>query len=296
MKKVIVAVSGGPDSMYLLYKLNKSKFIDPVVAHVNYNFRPESKLETEMVVKFCKDNNIKVHTLNVDKEILNKYSHLSNKQQLAREIRYDFFKELAEKYETKEVYIAHHKDDFIETAIMKEGRSKELPFYGIEKLSEYKGLTIKRPLLNLYKDDILDKLNKKNIPYMVDKSNLDTKYERNRIRINLSKKSKKEKNKIFKYYKGINKSNESYKSLIDQVWKEFRNSEYDRRFFNSLTDDLKVQMMFKYLTYSSQYIKINKNKVEGAIEFVETKKGKEYRLMENVFLTIKDSKIKIYNK
>jgi hypothetical protein len=54
--------------------------------------------------------------------------------------------------------------------------------------------------------------------------------------------------------------------------------------------------MIKLLIKDTEYIKINKNKVNGCLEFIKTKKGKEYRLMDNIFLIVKDSRIKIYNK
>jgi tRNA(Ile)-lysidine synthase len=135
---------------------------------------------------------------------------------MAREIRYDFFVEIANKINAETIYIAHHKDDFIETAIMQEKRSSELPFYGIETNVKFKGLIIKRPLLKEYKDDILVKLENKKIPFLIDQSNFSNKYERNRIRINLSKKTFKEKKKIYKHFQMINKSNESSRNEIQK--------------------------------------------------------------------------------
>jgi tRNA(Ile)-lysidine synthase len=131
-----------------------------VVAHVNYNFREESKKETQLVREFCDKNNIEKYVLEVDQSILDKYSQYSNKQQMAREIRYDFYKEVANKVMSNEVYIAHHKDDFIETAIMQEEKSKDLPFYGIEKKTAIDNIVVKRPLLKMYKDEILEKAKK----------------------------------------------------------------------------------------------------------------------------------------
>jgi tRNA(Ile)-lysidine synthase len=146
-KKVVVGVSGGPDSMYLLYKLYKKNRVTPVVAHVNYNFREESVKETELVRNFCKQNNIELYVLEVTEELLKEYAQYNNKQQMARIIRYDFYKDVANKVKAKDIYLAHHKDDFIETAIMQEEKSKDLPFYGIDKVKTYEGFTIKRPLL-----------------------------------------------------------------------------------------------------------------------------------------------------
>ena len=69
-------------------------------------------------------------------EVKEKYSHISNKQSMARRIRYDFYKQIANELEITKVFLGHHKDDFIETAIMQESRSNDLPFYGIEKINK----------------------------------------------------------------------------------------------------------------------------------------------------------------
>ena len=295
-KKVIVAVSGGPDSMYLLFKLYKKRKVTPIVAHVNYNFREESVNETRMVIDFCKANKIKVHVLEVTPEVKEKYKHFANKQHMAREVRYDFFMKVADRYETKDIYVAHHKDDFIETAIMQEGRSKDLPFYGIEKKSNYKGYQIIRPLLGEWKSDLISELDKKKIPYMHDQSNFTDAYERNRIRMNLSSKSPKEKNKIYKHFKMLNKSNETIKKVIEYSYDEWTKSNFDRKVLLKYDEKTQEQLLFKFLIYSEPFIKINLNKIKGALEFIKIHKGKEYRLMENIVLVVKDSKIKIYNK
>jgi len=296
MEKVIVGVSGGPDSMYLLYKLYNKKTVTPIVAHVNYNFRPESVKETELVRKFCDKNNIELYVLEVNDKVKRKYKHFSNKQQMAREIRYDFYIEVANKVNARYLYLGHHKDDFIETAIMQESRSTELPFYGIEEKSQYQNLLVRRPLLKMFKDDILKECKKKNIPYLHDSSNFTEEYERNRIRLNLAKKSKKDKKKIYKHFKMINKSREGLKKEILYRWIEFANTNFDKKYFLSLNEVLQFQLMLKMLIASPYYIKINKNKVNGAIEYIKTLKGSGYRLMDNIFLVVKDSKIKIYTK
>ena len=295
-KKVIVAVSGGPDSMYLLYKLYKKRKVTPIVAHVNYNFRPESVEETSMVIDFCKANDIYINVLDVTPEVINEYKHFTNKQHMAREIRYDFFMKVADKHDTKEIYIGHHKDDFIETAIMQEGRSQDLPFYGIEYESNFKGYEIIRPLLGMWKADIESELNKKKIPYMHDQSNFSDAYERNRIRKNLASKSIKEKKKIYKHYKMLNQANETMKQIVDYSYKDWEKSNFDRKTLLQYDERTQEQLLFRFLIYSEPFIKINMNKIKGALEFIKIHKGKEYRLMESIVLVVKDSKIKIYNK
>ncbi len=148
MKNKIIAVSGGPDSMYLLYKMIK-KYSNKklVVAHVNYNFRKESIKEEKMVFDYCRNKNIKIEVLNVKENVLLKYNDIKNKQKKARKIRYDFFENIAKKYNTNIIYVAHHKDDFIETAIMQEKRSNDYSFYGLKKNNKLSKINVKRILL-----------------------------------------------------------------------------------------------------------------------------------------------------
>lgn len=83
-KKMLLGVSGGPDSMFLL-NLLKNKNI--IVAHVNYNKRETSKVDEEIVVDFCKKNNIKYFVLN-----LKKHNEQGNFQNIARIQRYEFLR------------------------------------------------------------------------------------------------------------------------------------------------------------------------------------------------------------
>lgn len=171
-----------------------------------------------MVLDFCRRHNIKVKILNVDKDVLAKYDSFKNKQSMARHIRYDFFMELVKEFNSKVIYMGHHKNDFIETAIMQEKRSTELLFYGIKKSSNYKGLTIKRPQMNIYKDRILHNATRKNIPFMIDQSNFDPKYERNALRIRLSQKSNKELEKLYKHFRDINRSRQVLDRKVNKAF------------------------------------------------------------------------------
>ena len=89
-KKMLLGVSGGPDSMFLL-NLLKNKNI--IVAHVNYNKRETSKVDEEIVVDFCKKNNIKYFVLN-----LKKHNEQGNFQNIARIQRYEFFKKIYDEF------------------------------------------------------------------------------------------------------------------------------------------------------------------------------------------------------
>jgi len=294
--KVIVAVSGGPDSMYLLVKL-MDKNLELVVAHVNYNLRKQSINEEKYLREFCKENNIKIYVKNIVDDDWKKYSYLKNKQSIAREIRYSFFQEVSKKNNIDTIYIGHHKDDFIETAIMQSNKSEDYFFYGIKEKSKYKNLIIKRPLLNIYKNEIIKKLDEKKIKYFLDETNYKPIYERNRIRKTLSSKTSLEKNKMFLDYQEINKSKSSFYNKSEKLYCEFSKKNYSWDYYNSLDIIYKKSIIYKLLIESKNRININKNKLDSIIVFLEKKNPqKKYRLMKNIFITVKSSNIIILSK
>ncbi|MCR4581719.1 MAG: tRNA lysidine(34) synthetase TilS, partial [Bacilli bacterium] len=145
---IIVACSGGPDSMFLLHVL-KQKGYSVICAHVNHNLRPESKEEYEYVESYCKDNNIifegtELHDL-----------PKVNTELKAREKRYEFFKSLIKKYKAKYLFTAHHGDDLTETILLRIVRGSTLNGYaGFNIITDKKDYKIIRPLVYLTKDEI----------------------------------------------------------------------------------------------------------------------------------------------
>ena len=71
---------------------------------------------------------------------------------------------------------------------------------------------------------------------------------------------------------------------------------FNRRKLLSFDREIQKHLLYRYLTEANEYIKMSMKKVESALDFLGSYKGKEYKLMENVFLAVKDSKIKIYTK
>lgn len=296
--KALVAVSGGPDSIYLLDKLYSLKKYDLKVAHVNYHLRPESNDEQQYVKEFCGQRKIDLFIKDVSNNDWETVSFLKNKQSEAREIRYKFFLDIMNKKNIKKLFVAQHRDDFIETAIMQERKSKDYLFYGIQDKLVYKDSIVYRPLLNLYKNEIIEKLNKKNIKFMIDASNEKLIYDRNIIRKKLSTKTTKQKEEIYKYYNSLNKSRELLRKRVKKVYKDFKESLYSVSFFRQVDFDLKKYIVYELLINSERRIKINSSKIEGVIDFIEKYNGqnKSYRLMENVFLEIKKDKIILSHK
>ena len=109
---LVVATSGGPDSMALLHLLKNNNY-KVICAHVNHNLRKVSDEEDIFVENYCKENNIIFEGMKIDSYKNNKFTEAE-----AREKRYNFFETLLKKYKSKLLLTAHHGDDLIETILI----------------------------------------------------------------------------------------------------------------------------------------------------------------------------------
>lgn len=177
---VVVGVSGGPDSMALLYILNDFKEdigFKLVCAHVNHNKRIESEQEKIDLEKYCKKNNIIFEYLKITKW------GDDNFHNEARSVRYNFFESLIENYGAKYLMTAHQGDDLIETILMRIVRGSTLKGYsGFSSIVDKGTYKIVRPLISVTKDQIMEFNHKNNIEYATDQSNNEDHYTRNRYR------------------------------------------------------------------------------------------------------------------
>lgn len=160
------------------------------VAHMNYHMREESNIEEERLFAFCNENNIIFHSKSV---FFDKKS--GNFQAWARRTRYQFFESVVIERHLDFVLTAHHLDDVFETYLMQKELNKNLFHYGIKEDSLISSIRVLRPLLTYSKKDLLDIVNKGNIPFSIDKSNLESKYKRNyyrnKVLVNMSEDDKK---------------------------------------------------------------------------------------------------------
>jgi len=180
---VIVGVSGGPDSVFLLHlliKIQKKHPFQIIVAHVNHKLRGrESDADETFVRELCKK-----HKLPLEIAILPGIKK-GNTEEIARDFRYKFFEKLLKKHHASFIITAHHADDNIETVLMNLARGSFVR--GLKGMDFTGGVhrDILRPLLHLSKEDILKYLKKNRLTYRIDKSNADQKLSRNFIRHNI---------------------------------------------------------------------------------------------------------------
>ncbi len=178
---VLVAVSGGVDSMVLLSLMVRAGY-ETAVAHCNFALRgEESDQDEEMVRRETEKLGITFHNRRFDTRAEMERTG-DSVQVAARRLRYAWFEELCREYGYIGVAIAHHADDSIETFFINLFRGTGLK--GLTGISIVNGRVV-RPLLFASRREILDYAAANKIPYREDSSNRSTKYLRNKIRLGL---------------------------------------------------------------------------------------------------------------
>lgn len=177
-KKVIVACSGGADSIFLLHMLDLLGF-ECIVAHCNFHLRGEESNRDEYFVRnFCNVRNL---SLTVKSFATTEYAQ-ENKlsiEMAARELRYNWFEQIRQEYNADAIAVAHHSDDSIETILLNLLRGTGLK--GICGIRPKNGYVV-RPLLCVNRNEIEDYLHTQGIEYITDSTNLENEYTRNKIR------------------------------------------------------------------------------------------------------------------
>ena len=211
---IVVATSGGPDSMALLYLVSSLKEklnLKVICAHVNHKLRKESDDEEVMVKNFCDEKGLIFEILTIDN-----YND-DNFHNDARTKRYDFFEKCVKKHHALHLLTAHHGDDLMETILMRLVRGSSFRGYaGFGLKNDRVGYTILRPLIFYTKDEILSFVLENEIPYAIDKSNEKDIYTRNRFRKYILPSLKKEDINVHEKFYKFSKMIEMYDNYISK--------------------------------------------------------------------------------
>ena len=180
---VIVSLSGGVDSMIILailLKLRREKEFDIHTCSINYNLRQESYHEMVFLDKYCQNYNIKNQVEHLEgtyntgvgqRAIANNDIAGGRKvfEETSREIRYNSYKKIINKFKCKGVMVGHHKDDIIENIFTNSMKGHDIMNIEVmKKNSNINNVNIYRPLLDFPKSDIYDLAHKYDIPYFLD--------------------------------------------------------------------------------------------------------------------------------
>ena len=227
--KIIVGLSGGPDSISLinvLDEIRKDKTtgleFGIIAAHINHNIREEAKSDEDYVVKYCKEKNIEVYVLSID---INKKAKEEKKgtEETGRNARYEFFEQILIKTKANKIATAHTANDNAETVLMNIIRgSGTSGLKGIRPIRDDKFI---RPLIETTREEIEEYCKKNNLNPRIDKTNFENDYTRNKTRNILIPLIKEQFNPniimtINRLSDIINEENEYLEKLTKQKYKE----------------------------------------------------------------------------
>lgn len=268
--KIVLGVSGGPDSLAMLTILNEirnEKLIDFTifVAHINHMIRDEANEEEEFVRKICEKNKIEFYSKRLD---IHEFAN-NNKigtEEAGRKVRYEFFNEVLKNTDSNKIAVAHNKKDRAETMILNLLRGS-----GINGLKgiEPKKNNIIRPIIEIDRAEIESYCEKNNLTPCIDKSNFENIYNRNKVR-----------NIVIPYIEKEFNPNivETLIRLSDLATEEdeFINNIALKTYENVLLEEKNQEVIFDLKLFNKQEILIRKklillaiNKVRGNVQGIE---------------------------
>ncbi|CAK6511097.1 tRNA lysidine(34) synthetase TilS [Rickettsia helvetica] len=248
LSKIAVAVSGGSDSVALLYLANiwaEKNNIELFVISVDHNLREQSKQETHYIQNISNSLNRKHYSLSFDHQ-----NNFSNLQERAREGRYDLMTNLCLELDILVLLTAHHEDDYVENFCLRLERNSGIFGLSSSNINWYNNIQIIRPLYNILKSELVEYLVNHNIKWFEDESNLSDKYKRNLIRQKLAKEEDYIKAAIISQQLKTNKliENEFKPELISAIVEAVKIFEYGFAFldlvkFDKFSNEVKVQII-----------------------------------------------------
>ena len=179
--KIVLGVSGGPDSITMLdilRQIQEEFDFEIVVAHINHMIRKEAIQDEEYVKKYCEKNSIEFFVKRIDVMSVANNRKIGT-EEAGRFVRYEFFDEILKQTESNKIAIAHNKNDKVETIIMHLLRGSGLSgLKGIEPIRE----NVIRPLIECERKEIEKYCDENRLEPRIDKTNFENDYTRNKIR------------------------------------------------------------------------------------------------------------------
>lgn len=247
--RVLVGLSGGPDSLALLHVLIGIKEMYDLhicAAHVNHSLRgQESDDDQRFVEEFCRSWGMPVYVLKVDIKEISKNNKISL-EEAGRIARYQFFNNTLEKIDAQKIAVAHNANDNAETVLMRIIRGT-----GIEGLAGIKPVrdNIIRPLIEITREEIEEYCSVNQLSPRIDSSNKENKYTRNKIRL-----------KLIPYLK-----DEFNKNIVDTVNRMSNLSSIDNKIINDLISNILQEII---ISQNEEYIILNLDKINKQPKYI----------------------------
>lgn len=183
--KIVLGVSGGPDSITMLNILNEIRndkkidlIFDIIVVHINHMIREEAIEDEKYVKEYCNKKEIEFYSKSIDVQKIANNKKIGT-EEAGRIARYEFFDEILEKTNSNKVAIAHNKNDNAETIIMNILRGSGIS--GLKGIEARRDKYI-RPLIECDREQIERYCEENNLNPRIDRTNLENEYTRNKIR------------------------------------------------------------------------------------------------------------------
>ena len=226
--KIVVGVSGGPDSITLLECLNKYKEkleIEIIVAHINHLIRKDSTEDEQYVENICKKMNIRCYIKRENVLNIAKNEKIGT-EEAGRKVRYEFFDEILKKEKENKIAIAHNMNDNAETILLNLLRGTGLN--GLEGIQPMEYNKYIRPLINISRKEIEEYVEKNKLKPKIDYTNKENIYKRNKIR-----------NELLPYLKKINPNIVESLSRLSKIVKE--ENTYIKKETEKIYDNIKIK-------------------------------------------------------
>lgn len=279
--KVLIGVSGGPDSITLLNTLYKLGY-NICTAHINHGIRENADSDEKFVKEFCLSRNIpcfikKVKLKEIDSDM--------TLEELGRKVRYDFFEEIMKQENCTKIATAHNANDNAETVLMNLIRGTGM--VGLKGIEITRGNII-RPLLEITRKEIEEYCENENLNPCYDESNSETIYTRNKVRLELIPYI--EKNINSNVINNINRMSEIISAEEEYINKQVENSyndciiaEEDGRIvcnlkkFNELEDTIQKRLIIKFIMKTIGNVKdIEKVHIQDILKLCKNNVGGKF--------------------
>lgn len=288
-KTILLGLSGGMDSAVLLHILSKIKNIKVVAIHLNHNWRgADSKKDEELARKIAKDKNIEFYSETLPKNV-------KKTETIARELRYKFFEDCAKKFKADAVFLAHNKNDNVETLIYR--LIKGTGPSGLNSIPKKRDLFL-RPLIEVERKEIEKYANENGLIFVVDKSNFDTKYKRNLIREKILPLMKEINPETINSISNLINLNIMNQKIVDDVILKIqkqiiKNEKINREKFLNQTKEIQYEIINRYL---KGILKTRDFKtIDKLVKFIQNNPQNKISIGKNLFLKIYNNEIYILN-
>ncbi len=302
---VLVGLSGGPDSVYLLYILKRlaSQYgLKIFAAHINHGFRGK---ESDGDEEFCRDLCNKIGIPFFSKKV-----KIKKTEDAGRKARYAFFKDVANSVGANKIALGHNADDQAETILMRLLRgsgpkglggipSVRILAESIDSKEKCSNILIIRPLISCFKSEIVGFLKQNKIKYRIDSSNLKTDFFRNKIRHKLipylEKYNPNIRNVLLNTGNNISLANDFLKKSVDKVLKRIHGSKVNIVFFNKLPLVIKQELIRELAESFDPSLNLDAKKVKDVLNLTSDTKGTKRIILSKNTELIREYNYLIFN-